>query len=248
MKRRWIATLAIAMAAALFPALAEAKSPSQPCGLAASPSLTGALLKQAPDLDPEVLALALDAGACANERGLARRGDILTVIDYSIPSTEPRLWTFDLSGRKLLFREHVAHGVNSGGNRPTKFSNINGSRQTSLGLFVAEEPYYGANGYSMRMRGLEKGVNHLARERAIVMHGAPYVNPEAARKQGRLGRSWGCPAVRTAVARKMIDTLKNGSLIFAYYPDNQWLASSAFLERPGSREGGASVQTARAAR
>lgn len=247
MKER-IATLAIAVAAVLFPAIAEAKSPSHPCGLAASSALTGALLKQAPDLDREVLELALGASACASERGLARKGDLLTVIDYSIPSTEPRLWTFDLSDRKLLFREHVAHGVNSGGNRPTKFSNVNGSRQTSLGLFVAEEPYYGANGYSMRMRGLERGVNHLARERAIVMHGAPYVNPEAARKQGRLGRSWGCPAVRTAVARKMIDTLKNGSLIFAYYPDNRWLASSAFLGRPGSGDGGGSVQTARATR
>ncbi|MFN2442377.1 MAG: murein L,D-transpeptidase catalytic domain family protein [Thermoanaerobaculia bacterium] len=247
MNRRWIAILAIAAAAALFPALSEAKSLAHPCGTAASPALTGVLLKQAPDLRPEVLALALGARSCASERGLARRGDLLTVIDYSIASTEPRLWTFDLSSRKLLFREHVAHGVNSGGNRPTKFSNTNGSRQTSLGLFVAEETYYGANGYSMRMRGLEKGVNHLARERAIVMHGAPYVNPAAARKQGRLGRSWGCPAVRTEVARKMIDTLKNGSLIFAYYPDMKWLASSAFLDRSG-KSGGSAVTTMAAAR
>lgn len=244
MNRISFAAGAALAAAVLFSPLLHATPVESSCAGASSPELTRALLAQAPDLNPEVLGLALEAGRCAKEKGLARRGDLLTVIDYSVSSMLPRLWTFDLSERKLLFREHVAHGVNSGGDRPTRFSNIHGSRQTSLGLFVAQETYYGANGYSMRMRGLEKGVNDLARERAIVMHGAPYVNPAAAKKQGRLGRSWGCPAVRSAVARKMIDTLKNGSLIFAYYPEPQWLASSAFLPSYGSGSGGSRTTVA----
>ena len=94
---------------------------------------------------------------------------------------------------------------------------------TSLGLFLTRETYQGRNGYSLRMEGLEPGINDAALERAIVMHGAPYVDPQAAAKQGRLGRSFGCPAVREAVARGVIDVLKDGQFVFAYYPDAKWL-------------------------
>lgn len=239
---------AIAALAALLPVVtpdAEAK-PARSCRLAANTDLVKRLVREAPGLSPEVLKLAVDASLCAAEQGLVRRRDLLTVIDYSIPSTEPRLWIFDLRKERLLFREHVAHGVNSGGNLPTRFSNQPESRQTSLGLFVTQETYVGANGYSLRMRGLEKGVNDRARARAIVMHGAPYVNPAAARAQGRLGRSWGCPAVRTKVARKIIDTVKNGSPIFAYYPEPAWLATSHFLPG-GAGSGGESVVVSRTA-
>ncbi|MGH9457370.1 MAG: murein L,D-transpeptidase catalytic domain family protein [Thermoanaerobaculia bacterium] len=196
---------------------------------ASSADLAATLAKQAPGLRPQVLRLALEASERAAERGLVRRDDLLTVIDYSIPSTQPRLWVFDLERERLLFREHVAHGKNSGGNRPTKFSNASGSLQTSLGLFVTKGTYVGSNGYSLRLDGLERGVNDKAMERAIVMHGAPYVDGTMAKRQGRLGRSWGCPAVRDEIARKLIDTIKGGSPIFAYYPERRWLASSAFL-------------------
>ncbi|HVR44626.1 MAG TPA: murein L,D-transpeptidase catalytic domain family protein [Thermoanaerobaculia bacterium] len=228
MKRRLVAFAAPALALSLVvtPGL-EAAPPSR-CGPVSEP-LVAALVKQAPGLHTEVLRMALEASGCASGRGLVRRPELLTVIDYSRPSTEPRMFVFDLRAKKILFREHVAHGVGSGGNVPNQFSNTPSSRQTSLGLFVTQESYVGANGYSLRLRGLEKGVNDRARERAIVMHGAPYVNPAAARAQGRLGRSWGCPAVRSAVARKMIDTIKGGSPIFAYYPERSWLASSGFL-------------------
>ena len=101
---------------------------------------------------------------------------------------------------------------------------------SSLGLFRATNPYDGTNGYSLRLLGLEPGFNDRALERAIVMHGAPYVSEDLVRKQGRIGRSWGCPAVRSAVARRMIDTLKHGALLFAYYPDRKWLEGSSYLQ------------------
>ena len=200
-----------------------------PAHAAPADDLVASLAPQADGLRTEVLRLALEASRAAAAKGLVPRPELLTVIDYSIPSTRPRLFTFDLETRKLLFREHVAHGVGSGGNVPTDFSNHEGSRQTSLGLFVTDETYVGANGYSLRLEGLERGVNDMARARAIVVHGAPYVDADAAQKQGRLGRSWGCPAVRAEIARTFINTIRGGSAIFAYYPDREWLASSRFL-------------------
>lgn len=183
----------------------------------------------APALNRDVLALALDARACALRSGAIAQAPRLAVIDYSRPSTEPRLWVFDLERERLLYAEHVAHGRGSGENFATAFSNRDGSYQSSLGLFATAETYVGGNGYSLRMDGLESGFNDRARDRAIVMHGAPYVDPAQALLQGRLGRSLGCPALRPAVAQSLIDTIKDGQLVFAYYPDPQWLAGSRFL-------------------
>lgn len=180
-------------------------------------------------ISPAVFEMAMGAAACAARAGAVTDAATLTVIDYSRPSTQKRLWVYDLRHPALLFEEHVSHGSGSGHDIPTKFSNVPGSHQTSLGLFVTAETYTGANGYSMRLDGLEAGVNDRARERAIVMHGAPYVNPVAALAQGRLGRSQGCPALRPAVARNVINTVKGGSLLFAYAEDADWLRSSAFL-------------------
>ncbi|MDP9191856.1 MAG: murein L,D-transpeptidase catalytic domain family protein [Acidobacteriota bacterium] len=201
-----------------------------------SDSLSASLLRQAPGLRAEVLRLALDAAKTADERGLVKRRDILTVIDYSLPSTQPRLFVFDLAARKLLFRELVAHGKNSGDNRTNFFSNSPGSLATSLGLFVTEDTYVGGNGYSLRLRGLEEGVNDRARDRAIVMHGASYVSRAVIAALGRLGRSWGCPAVRKEVAKKMINTIRGGSAVFAYYPEKRWLASSKFFRKPAGSQ------------
>jgi L,D-transpeptidase catalytic domain len=188
------------------------------------------LAAAAPDADPKVLALALQARTCAMTSEGAASASRLAVIDYSRPSTETRLWVFDLKRKALLFAEHVAHGRGSGENLAQSFSNREGSHQSSLGLFRTAETYQGGNGYSMRMDGLEPGINDAARDRLIVMHGAPYVDPLAALKQGRLGRSFGCPAVRPQVARELIDTLKQGQLLFAYYPDPEWLKSSQVLD------------------
>ena len=165
-----------------------------------------------------VLEAALAAYDDATSRGVVARSELLTVIDYSRPSTEPRLWVLDLEAGRVLFRELVAHGQKSGHNLTERFSNALGSHMTSLGLFLTAAPYMGANGYSLRLHGLQPGVNDKAFERAIVVHGAPYVSRETAAKQGRLGRSHGCPAVRTAIARELIDTIRGGSVLFAYGP------------------------------
>lgn len=220
--------IVLALGAVLCLAAASARAEG-PCTAKPSDSLTSVLLRQAPGLKAEVLRMALRATGCAAEQGKVKRKDLLTVIDYSLPSTEPRLFVFDLASRKLLFRELVAHGKNSGGNLANFFSNSPGSLATSLGLFVTADTYFGSNGYSLRLRGLEEGVNDMAMDRAIVMHGASYVSRAAARALGRLGRSWGCPAVRKEVAKKMIDTLRGGSPIFAYYPDKRWLKESSYL-------------------
>ncbi|HWN05852.1 MAG TPA: murein L,D-transpeptidase catalytic domain family protein [Steroidobacteraceae bacterium] len=191
-----------------------------------APSSAVSIASLAPHANRDALELALAAMRCAQGSGVGVDASRLAFIDYSRPSTEPRLWVFDIERNRLLYEEVVAHGRGSGENLAKVFSNVSGSHASSLGLFLTRDTYQGRNGYSLRMDGLEPGVNDAAMERAIVMHGAPYVDPLAAGKQGRLGRSHGCPAVREAVARGMIDVLKDGQFVFAYYPDAQWLDRS----------------------
>jgi len=187
------------------------------------------LIAAAPAANPDVIKLATRAADCARRQGLLDGFHHLAVIDYSLPSTQPRMWVFDVERGRLLFQELVAHGRNTGERVAQHFSNIEGSKMSSLGLFQTAETYYGSNGYSLRLRGLDAGFNDNALSRAIVMHGAPYVSEAIAERLGRLGRSWGCPAVRPEVARTVIDTLKGGALLFAYYPDRKWLSESPML-------------------
>jgi hypothetical protein len=174
------------------------------------------ILKLAPAIKPQAVREALSAMQCAQTNGIGATANRLAIIDYSLPSRKPRLWVFDLKDQQLLFEEYVAHGKNSGADIPHAFSNREGSLQTSLGLFLTDSTYQGGNGYSLKLHGLNKGLNDAAMQRAIVMHGAKYVNPLAAESMGRLGRSWGCPAVRSAIAVPMINTLKNGQFIYAF--------------------------------
>jgi len=180
-------------------------------------------------IDPKVFDLALGAANCAVRSGAVTTPSTLTVIDYSKASTEKRLWVFDLNSHELVYQELVAHGQGSGGDMATLFSNEPETHRSSLGLFVTEDTYVGKNGYSLRLDGLDRGFNDHARERAIVMHGAPYVSEQFAQAQGRLGRSWGCPALSEGVAREVIDRVKGGGLVFAYYPDQGWLNASQYL-------------------
>jgi hypothetical protein len=207
-------------------------------------SLEAALLKAAPGANAKVIGLAVRATQCSLAQGKAPV-QRLAVIDYSLPSTEQRLWVFDLKKRKLLFHELVAHGRNSGENMAVKFSNQNESFATSLGLYRTQSSYVGQNGYSLRMEGLEPGFNDNAFERAIVIHGAPYVSPVLARANGRIGRSLGCPAVRPAIAHKLIDSMKDGQLLFSYYPDQRWLKSSSYINCGGSTVAAASTPDTR---
>ena len=180
-------------------------------------------------IETDVFEMALGAASCAVRTGDVKDPETLTVIDYSKPSSERRLWVFDLKARELVYEELVAHGQGSGANMATEFSNDDESHQTSLGLFVTRDTYVGKNGYSLRLDGLDQGVNDRARDRAIVMHGAPYVSEQFVKANGRLGRSWGCPAISAAVARQMIDRVKGGGLVFAYYPDAGWIKTSKYL-------------------
>lgn len=180
-------------------------------------------------LRPELLALAESAADRYVAGHAVARPGLLTVIDYSLPSTEPRLWLIDRTSGRVLRRLLVAHGRGSGENYATRFSNRDGSLTSSLGLFLTEEPYVGKNGYSLRLRGLEPGINDRARERTIVLHGAPYVSAAFARAHGRLGRSWGCPAVEPEVTRPLIEEIRDGSFLFVYGQDPDWLARSPLL-------------------
>lgn len=186
------------------------------------------LAAQAPQLNRKILQHAVSAMRCAINNG-ALPAQRLAIIDFSRPSTERRLWIFDLRSNKLVLSDLVAHGQKSGENLATRFSNVEGSNQSSLGLFRTQESYIGKHGYSLRMDGLEPGINDLARERAIVIHPADYVSPALIRSQGRIGRSLGCPAVRPEVAQQVVDSLKGGQFMFSYYPDQRWLQSSVYL-------------------
>lgn len=198
--------------------------------LAALPPDAQALARLAPTADPDVLALGLSAMQCAQASGTGTDAQRLAVIDYSRSSLTPRLWVFDLARQKLLYEELVAHGQGSGGDVPDRFSNADGTHASSLGLFFTRDTYQGHNGYSLRLDGLDAGFNDAAMNRAIVMHGAAYVDADNGRRMGRLGRSWGCPALRKAVAKPIIDVMKDGQFVFSYYPEQAWLARSALAK------------------
>jgi L,D-transpeptidase-like protein len=182
---------------------------------------------------PDVLALALKAYDCACATRAVAAG-LLTIIDYTLPSTARRLWVIDVAARRVVFNELVAHGAKSGEIYAASFSNEPGSRRSSLGLFRTEDTYVGEHGESLRLSGLEPGVNDRAMERAIVMHGAPYVSPTVIAARGELGRSWGCPALERGVDRRVIERIKGGTALFAYYPDAHWLRTSRYLRCDGS--------------
>ncbi|TBW55187.1 murein L,D-transpeptidase catalytic domain family protein [Marinobacter halodurans] len=201
-------------------------------------ALYNKLSKAAPNLSHKVLQQALQASECAVSHGI-RSPKRLAVIDFSLPSSEKRLWLLDLETGALVLRGLVAHGKNSGMTEATAFSNVEGSFQSSIGLFQAGETYRGRHGYALRLDGLEKGVNDLARQRAIVIHGAEYVAQSWVQRYGRIGRSHGCPAVSNKVIRQVVDNLKGGQLVFTYYPDQEWLQSSSFLHCGSTRMAGA---------
>jgi len=184
---------------------------------------------QASNIDSSVLKLGLKAYAKAYNRGLINK-QYVTIIDYSKPSSERRLWVIDVRTGKVLFNTWVSHGKNSGSVTATSFSNEQGSLKSSLGVFVTDEgPYMGGNGYSLRLVGLERGINDNAYRRNVVIHGAWYADPDVVKRYGQLGRSWGCPAVSQKLIRPIVDTIKHKSLVFVYSHDKKWLQKSNFL-------------------
>ncbi len=214
----------------------SSKPNASPASATATPGVSASTLElsawqdvRVGSVKPNVFTMALHAAAAAVQRGDVTDPGTLTVIDFSQPSTQPRMWVYDLRTRTLLFEDLVSHGRGSGVTMATSFSNLPDSNRSSLGLYRTAETYVGKHGYSLRLDGLEPGFNDRARERAIVMHAAEYVNAATARAQGYLGRSLGCPAVRPEISRQVIDSVKGGGLLFAYYPDPQWLKTSKYL-------------------
>lgn len=211
--------------------LTGGKTEPQPAAPQAAPSPTARheALYDSLRLEGMVSRDAFVSAVIGYERIDRRRREVLTLIDFSKPSTEKRLFVFDMKARRLLYSSVVAHGKNSGGNYATSFSNEHGSHKSSLGFYLTAGTYRGRNGYSLILEGLEKGINDQARARAIVMHGAAYANPSVIRSAGRLGRSFGCPAVPEALSRPIIDAIKGGSVLYIYAPRPEYLAQSPIL-------------------
>lgn len=188
------------------------------------------LVDQAPTLKPVVLARALTAVLAARQVGFGIKRPFFSVIDFDRPPEERRLWVFDLKSRQLIFHDYVAHGIGSGAEVATHFSNREGSLASSVGLYVTRETYKGRKGLSLRLIGLDPGFNDWAYRRRVVMHSARYMSATYQAEQGgRFGHSEGCPVLRPERAREIIPILSGGSLIFAHGTDEAWLSQSAWL-------------------
>lgn len=155
---------------------------------------------------------------------------ILTIIDFSLSSKKERMWIMDMSKNKILYHTLVSHGKNTGNEFATQFSNKKNSLQSSLGFFITGETYFGKNGLSLFLDGMEKQFNSNARERYVVIHGANYANPAAIKNLGRLGRSYGCPALPTAVSQEIIDLIKDKSVLYIYSDDKTYAKNSKMIQ------------------
>lgn len=161
-----------------------------------------------------------------NMQGQLKNKDIITIMDFDQSSRKKRFFVVDLKNKRMLFQSIVAHGKNSGFDIPNKFSNTYSSLQSSLGFYKTAETYFGHFGYALRLDGIEKGFNSNARGRGIVMHGAKYVNEAFGKTQGRMGRSYGCPALPYGVHKKVIDTIKGGSMLYIHKNQESYLTKS----------------------
>lgn len=181
-------------------------------------------------ISQEAMKYALSGYAALNEQGKILKKDLITIVDFSKPSTEERLFVIDLKTKKILAKSLVAHGKNSGVLMAEKFSNAAESYTSSLGFYIASETYNGKHGYSLKLDGMETGFNDKARERGVVVHAADYVSKAFIQATGRLGRSQGCPALPPDQYQQIISMIKGGSCFFIYHPDKQYLTHSPVLK------------------
>jgi hypothetical protein len=163
------------------------------------------------------------------KRGLLRRTSILSICDFSQSSSQQRMYVIDVRNRRVLYRTYVAHGINSGEEYASSFSNKMESCKSSLGFYITSSVYNGVNGVSLRIDGVDKGFNDNARKRSIVIHGANYVSLRVLHKYGVLGTTFGCPAIPSEMTTQIIPVVKNGSCFFIYYPSKKYLAGSTVL-------------------
>jgi hypothetical protein len=180
-------------------------------------------------MDLHVFEMALKGFTKLSDAGKINNRDKITIIDFSQPSNQKRLYVIDLNKRQILFQSLVSHGRGTGELWAKSFSNEPSSYKSSPGFYVTETTYRGHNGYSLRLNGLEKNINDNAHSRAIVMHGAPYANASTINTLGFLGRSEGCPALPFSMHKHVINTIKNGTCLFIYTPDESYLNNSELL-------------------
>jgi hypothetical protein len=163
------------------------------------------------------------------KRHALHKTTVLSVCDFSQPSSAKRMYILDLQNKRLLYRTYVAHGQGSGRVFANSFSNVPESYKSSLGFYVTRGTYVGSNGLSLRIDGVEKGFNDKAHARSIVIHGANYVSERVLHKYGLMGTTFGCPAVPEDMASQIIPVLKNGTCFFIYYPSRRYLSSSRMI-------------------
>ena len=161
--------------------------------------------------------------------GKLNNESILSIVDFSLPSSQKRLFVLDMENGALLYQTFVAHGRNSGKEYARQFSNKPESFKSSLGFYVTKNTYFGQHGFSLRLEGEEKGINDNAMKRAIVIHSADYVDKKLISTQGYIGRSLGCPALPKDVYKPIITKIKDGSCLFVYSPGN-YAAKSPVLQ------------------
>lgn len=181
-------------------------------------------------LSNQVFQLALAGHNKLEAQGRLDNPHILTIVDFSQTSKNKRLYVIDCFNQKLLFNTLVAHGKNTGDEYAQHFSNTNGTLKSSLGFFVTKNHIMGSKvGYSLIIEGMEKGFNDNAKSREIIMHGANYATEDFIRKNGRLGRSFGCPALPPDLIKPVVETIENGTCLFIYYPDPVYLHTSSLI-------------------
>lgn len=201
---------------------------AEQCSMRSLSDIDRMLHQDAPTLNPLVINKVLQTLKCATQYNVDHN-NIVTIIDYSLPSNEKRLWVFDLKEKKLLFNTYVSHGIKSGSLISNYFSNKFNSKASSIGIYKTQESYYGRDGLSLRLDGLDRSFNDNASGRSVVMHSGWYVEESFIKKYGRPGRSWGCPALPLENSKAIINTIKDKSLLVIYYPSDNWFAKSKFL-------------------
>ena len=214
----------------IIPAVIDARVPESVSEKLAENDTYTAISLVDTGLSREVFNLAIKGLTKLEINGKLQNPNIVTIADYSQSSNNKRLYVIDLKNRKLLFNTYVAHGRNTGEEYAKSFSNEEGSLKSSLGFYVTESPIVGSHtGFALQIDGVEKGINDHAVKRAIIIHAAEYATENFIKKYGRLGRSFGCPSLPPDMNKPIIETIKGGTCLFIYNPDNKYISSSSLL-------------------
>ena len=181
-------------------------------------------------LSNEAFQLAVRGFEKLKEEGKLLNSSILTIIDFSQSSTKKRMYVIDLVKKSLLYQTYVAHGRNTGEEYAKNFSNESGTFKSSLGFYITGHMAMGSKvGLSLVLQGIDKGFNDKALQREIIIHGADYATEAFIQKTGRLGRSLGCPSLPPNLIKPVAETIKEGTCLFIYQHDEDYLRKSAVL-------------------